>query len=191
MILEGHEMDNRREIPQPECIIYEQDGKVLKITRRWYSLRYVPLAFFTVAWDVFLIFWFATDLESKGGWWGIGFPIVAGVVGVLLTYATLAIFINHTDLVVTMDEIKTSHSPLPWIDKIVLSTPEITQFYSKHILGNKGMFAYELLAITLDGKSHRVLRYLETPDIPLFIEQHIEKWLKLKDIPVAGELPKK
>jgi hypothetical protein len=74
---------------------------------------------------------------------------------------------------------------------VTLPTREITQFYSKHIPGNKGTLAYELYAVTRDGKSHRVLRYLETPDIPLFIEQHIEKWLKLKDVSIAGELPRK
>jgi hypothetical protein len=184
-------MDRRSEILQPECITYEQDGKILKITRRWFSLRYVPLAFFCVVWDVFLIFWFAMDLEAAGGWWVTVFPVLAGIIGTVLTYATLAIFFNHTDLVVTMDEFKTSHSPLPWFPRVTLPTCEITQFYSKHIPGNKGTLAYELYAVTRDGKSYRVLQYLETPDIPLFIEQHIEKWLKLKDVRIAGELPRK
>jgi hypothetical protein len=182
----------RPEIPQPECICYEQDGKVLTITRRWFSLRYVPLAFFTVVWDLFLVLWFAMNLGAEGAHWLlILFPIIYITIGIVLTYFTLAVFINHTELEVTADLFKTSHGPLPWFGKVTLPTREITQFYSKHILGNKGMFAYELLAITQDRRSHRVLRYLETPDIPLFLEQHIEKWLKLKDIAVSGELPRK
>jgi len=186
-------MENRRpEIPQPECITYEQDGKVLKISRRWFSLRFVPLAFFCVVWDVFLIFWFAMNLGAEGAPWLVTlFPIIYITVGVVLTYFTLGMFLNHTDLEVTADLFKTNHGPLPWFGKMTLPTREIIQFYSKHILGNKGMFAYELHAVTRDGKSHRVLHYLETPDIPLFIEKHIEKWLKMKDASIVGELPGK
>jgi len=191
MISKGNEVNRRPEVSQPECISYEQDGKILKITRRWFSLRYVPLAFFCVAWDAFLVFWFAMDLKAGSGGWATFFPILFSMAGVILTYATLAVFINHTDLEVTSDLFKTSHGPLPWSGAMTLATSEITQLYSKHILGNKGTFAYELLLITKDGKSHRVLRYLETPDIPLFIEQHIEKWLKLKDKTIPGELLRK
>jgi hypothetical protein len=128
---------------------------------------------------------------AEGGWWVILFPIVVGIIAGSLTYFTLAIFFNHTELEVTADLFETGHGPLPWFGAMSLPTHEITQFYSKHILGNKGMFAYELLAVTRDGKSHRVLGNLETPDIPLFLEQHIEKWLKLKDMAVSGELPRK
>jgi len=184
-------VSRRLEVPQPECITYEQDGKILKITRRWFSLRYVPLAFFCVVWDAFLVYWYAMDLEAGDGLWVTFFPILFGIAGAILTYATLAIFLNHTDLEVTSDLFKTSFGPLPWFGTMALATDEIIQLYSKYIPGNKGTFAYELLSVTKDGKSHRVLRYLETPDIPLFIEQHIEKWLRLKDITIPGELPRK
>ena len=184
-------LTRRPEVPQPECITYEQDGRILKINRHWFSLRFVPLAFFCVVWDVFLIFWYAMDLGAGGGLWVTLFPILFGIVGAMLTYATLAVFFNHTDLEVTAEVFKTFHGPLPWFGSLTLPTRDIAQFYSKHILGNKGTFAYELNVVTRDGKSHRVLRYLETPDIPLFIEQHIEKWLKIKDAPVAGEISRK
>lgn len=182
----------RPEVPQPECITYEQDGKVLKIQRRWFSLRYVPLAFFCIVWDVFLVFWYAMELGAEGLPWLVTlFPIVYIIIGLALTYFTVAVFINQTNLEVTAAEFKISHGPLPWFGQLILPTREITQFYTKHVPGNRTTFAYDLHVVTRDGKSRKVLRYLETPDIPLFIEQHIEKWLKIKDVPVAGEIERK
>jgi hypothetical protein len=84
----------RPEIPQPESITYEQDGRVLKIRRRWFSLKYVPLAFFCVAWDAFLVFWYAMALGEKGApWIMVVFPIAHVAVGLGLTYSTLAGFL--------------------------------------------------------------------------------------------------
>ena len=120
----------------------------------------------------------------------IVFPIAHVAVGVALTYSTLAGFINHTDLEVTLDKLTTHHGPLPWTGQMSFPTKEITQFYTRHNKGNRGAFSYDLFMITRDGKTRKVLFGLESPDIPLFIEQHIERWLNIKDESVAGELPR-
>src|SRR5512133_3494872 len=43
----------------PTNIRTEKDAGSARIVQRWFSLKYVPMAFFCVAWDAFLFFWYS------------------------------------------------------------------------------------------------------------------------------------
>jgi hypothetical protein len=49
---------------------------------------------------------------------------------------------------------------------------------------------YTLYAITAANTEMRLLGRLENSNTAIFIEQQLERWLRIKDRPVAGELPR-
>lgn len=178
----------RPAVPQPESITITREGAAIRLTRRWFSWKYVPMAFFCVAWDAFLIFWYGIAFSTKAPWIMIVFPIAHLAVGVGLTYSTLAGFLNRTVMEVTRTEVNIWHEPLPWAGNILLKTGDVAQFYCAETPGSNNSHSYNLFAALRDGQRKKLLAGLDTPDIGLFIEQRLESWLKIPDQPVGGEI---
>src|SRR5258706_3290578 len=87
---------------------------VLRIHWRWFAASYIFLAFFCVAWDSFLIFWYSIAFGHDGAPWIMKiFPIGHVAVGVGITYATLCGFLNTTTVTAGQDALTVSHGPLP------------------------------------------------------------------------------
>jgi hypothetical protein len=181
----------RPEIPQPANVLIENDRKNARIIQRWFSLKYIPMAFFALAWDSFLLFWYGTALSNGAPWIMIVFPIAHVAVGIGITYSTLAGFINRTVLEVTREEIAVWFEPLPWLGEKTLKTKDLKQFYCKEKIThtkNGTQSKYELHAITTANQQVKLLGDLDNPDVALFFEQQLERWLRIADRPVAGEL---
>jgi hypothetical protein len=178
-------------IPIPNGVICKENQLGLRIVRRWYSLKYIPLAFFCMAWDAFLIFWYSMAFSTNAPWIMICFPIAHLAVGVSLTYSVITGFVNRTILEVTPGKLELWHEPLPWAGEVTLDTREIKQLYAqeKTSRGENGTtHTYELWMVAQDGRSRKLMSGLDSSDIPLYIEQQIESWLHIPDMPVAGEL---
>jgi hypothetical protein len=178
-------------VGQPANVTIEGDRKCARLVQRWYSLKYIPMAFFALAWDCFLIFWYSIAFSSNAPWIMIVFPVMHVAVGVGITYSTLAGFVNRTVLEVTHDEITVWFEPLPWLGETRIKTTELKQFFSKQKItsGKNGpTYRYELYAITRDNHLRKLLSNLDNPDVALFFEQQLESWLRIQDVPVAGEL---
>ncbi len=180
---------NRPEIAMPGGMHVDYGAQSLHLERRWFSMKYVPMAFFCVAWDAFLVFWYSMAFSMNPGWIFIVFPIAHLAVGVGLTYSTLAGFLNTTKVDVNSKFISIAHGPLPWLGDKSISTTSVKQFFTKEKRGEKGS-TFELYLLTQDNKSIKLMDGLDTPDAGLFIEQQIESWLQIKDTPVAGEFPR-
>jgi hypothetical protein len=178
-------------VGQPANVTIEGDRKCARLVQRWFSLKYIPMAFFAVAWDCFLIFWYSMAFRNGAPWIMVVFPILHVAVGVGITYSTLTGFLNRTVLEVTHDEISVWFEPLPWLGETRLKTAELKQFFSKQKISsgkNGPTYSYELYAITRDNKQKKLLSNLDNPDVALFFEQQLESWLRIQDVPVAGEL---
>ena len=178
-------------VPIPKGVESKVNSLGLRITRRWFSLKFIPLAFFCVAWDSFLIFWYGVAFSGNAPWIMIVFPIAHVAVGLGLTYTVLTGFFNRSVLEVTPGKLQLWHEPLPWTGEVTMDTAQIKQLYSKEQTsrGQNGTSStYELWVVTKDGRSRKLLSGLDSSDIPLYIEQQIENWLHIQDEPVAGEL---
>jgi len=178
-------------IPVPSGVVVKENELGLRITRRWFSLKYIPLAFFCVAWDSFLIFWYSMAFSTEAPWIMICFPIAHLAVGVGLTYYVITGFFNRTILEVTPGKMQLWHEPLPWAGEVKMDTSDLKQLYSKEksSRGEHGTsYSYELWMVSKDGRSKKLLSGLDSPEVPLYIEQQIESWLHIPDMPVAGEL---
>ncbi len=177
-------------IPVPNGVTVKENQQGLRIVRRWFSLKYIPLAFFCVAWDSFLIFWYGAVFSGNSPWIMAVFPIAHLVVGIGLTYSVLAGFLNRTVLEVTPKEFSVRHEPLLWPGEKTLITSDITQLFTKEKVsrGEHTTFTYELWAVTRDGKSQKLISGLESSDVPQYLEQQLETWLQIADRPIAGEI---
>ena len=181
----------RPRVPVPAMVRIEKEGKSARIVQRWFSLKYIPMAFFSIAWDSFLCFWYGMALGNHAPWIFIVFPIAHLAVGIGLTYSTLCGFVNRTVLEVTPEELSVWFEPLPWLGEKTIPVRHLKQLYcvEKTQRSESGTsHQYKLMAVTQDGRQAELLSNLDAPDVALFFEQQIEDWLKIPDCPVAGEL---
>ncbi len=191
---EQPEPRERMPVGRPQSVQVQSDGRSARLVRRWFSLKYVPMAFFCVAWDAFLCFWYGIAFSQENTpWIMIVFPVAHLAVGVGMTYATLAGFLNRTTLEVEREDISLWHGPLPWFGGKDLKTADVKQFYTTEKYKqskNGGYNVYDLHVITQKGESMKLVGDLEDAQVALFFEQQLEAWLRIEDAPVRGELPR-
>ncbi len=184
----------RPPVPLPSKFRVVDLGRELEISWKWFSPAQVFLAFFCVAWDSFLVFWYVMAFKEGAAWIMKVFPLAHLAVGVGLTYATLAGFWNRTVVRITADGISIRHGPIPWRGNRIMPSTEIEQIYCEEQRGRSSpggrIGAYSVNALTRDGRKVTLLRGLEEADQALYIEQAMEAGLGLEDRPVGGELPR-
>lgn len=183
----------RPTIPTPTgYTIDDADG--LQINRRWFTPMIVFLAFFCIAWDAFLIFWYFLAFTMNGPWIMKVFPIVHVAVGLALTYYVLASLLNTTTLLIRDGVLQVRHAPLPWWGQQSLPSDEIAQVFVQQdqSYGRHGrvQFQYSVSAVMKSGLKMPILTGLPDADQAQFVEQRIESYLGITDQPVAGELPR-
>lgn len=182
---------NRKLLPQPQDVKFTKRGDSLTFSWRWFSLQYIFLAFFCVAWDAFLCFWYGMALGSRGTpWIMIVFPIFHVAVGIGLTYYTLAGFLNHTTVRVDRRSFSVQHSPLPWFGAVNIPIQDLKQLYTQEKSSRESNrpATYQLNAVLNNGRKLKLASNLNDPDISFFLEQQIEHWLNIEDEPVYGEM---
>jgi hypothetical protein len=179
--------------PKPECVDINLDYDALNITYRWWSVKYIFLFVFCIAWDSFLIFWYS--MATKGApLIMILFPVGHVAVGIGLTYYTIAGFVNRTVINVNRQWLSVTHGPIPWYGNKRIDIPQVIQLFAEEVRSQNnrsGMsFSYQLNTLLRDNSKLKLLAGLPSPDIALFVEQNIEDYLNIKDQPVIGEMPK-
>jgi predicted RNA-binding Zn-ribbon protein involved in translation (DUF1610 family) len=188
-----YEIPERPPVPLPESVTLKKFKQGVRLVRRWFSWKFIPLAFFAIAWDAFLIFWYGMAFSTNAPWIFKVFPIAHLAVGVGLTYYTLAGFFNVSVIEITPQEFAVYHDPMPWPGEIKMPTGELTQLYCKEKVQhgeNGSTTTYELCAILSNKKALTLLKGLDSSDVALYMEQQVERLLKISDQPVGGELPR-
>ena len=176
--------------PRPREVSLQKRSDRLEISWRWFSWKYLPLAFFCIAWDSFLCFWYSIAFSTGAPWIMIVFPIAHLAIGVGLTYSTLAGFLNRSFVEIDRKYFSVSHGPLPWIGNIRVPVNQVEQLYCKEKIGKDGSSpSYQLSVILKDGRKKDLLSNLDSPEIGFYMEHQIENWLKIANRPVRGEIP--
>ena len=188
-------MENQQTLPapMPGNVTVDNHGTGLTLSYRWFSYKFIFLVFFCIFWDGFLVFWYSQALSGNAPLMMILFPLLHVGVGVGLTYYTVAGFVNRTIVDVTREGITIHHAPLPWPGNKTVPAFEITQLYREEVISrsNRGTnVRYRLSAISRDNKKIKLISGIDAADVALFLEQEIEKWLNIKNVPVTGEMPK-
>jgi hypothetical protein len=181
----------RPRMPIPHSIKIEKDGLTSRIVQRWFSWKYLPMAFFAFAWDSFLIFWYITAIASGAPVIFIIFPVAHLAVGIWITYTTLAGFFNHTTVELSQGKLSVWFDPLPWPGEKSLRANDIKQLFCKEVIKRSGegstTTSYHLYALDRQDHQIKLLTNLETPEVVQFLEQQLEEWLRIRNEPVEGE----
>jgi hypothetical protein len=175
--------------PRPNQVTIQKEGERLELSWRWFSWKYLPLAFFCIAWDGFLCFWYSIAFSTGAPWIMIVFPIAHLAIGVGLTYSTLAGFVNSSHVVIDRQVFSVHHGPLPWLGNLQVPVSEVEQLYCIQKPGkqNSGP-TFQLSVILKNGRKKDLLSNLNSPEIGFYMEHQIENWLNISDQPVRGEL---
>lgn len=179
------------DIGLPEHIQVRQEGTYMEIVRTWFGARTVFLTAFAVFWDGFLVFWYRLALQHGGPSIMIWIPLLHVAVGIGITYAAIAGWLNRTVIHVGHDVVSVRHVPLPFFPAPTLDATNIKQIYAgEKVTYSRGgsTTTYEVRAITRDGRNVRLVSGLPVKEQALYIEQATEKYLSIPDEPVKGEL---
>ena len=185
------------DIGLPEKIELVDHGSYIEIVRTWFGKRYVIIAAIAVFWNGFLVSFYGR-LPPDAHLMAFLFPLIHVGVGVGLIYSALAGFFNHTHIFVSPLLMEVRHRPLPWLGNKKVDATELKQLYAKDKISKshdgdgvgRTTVTYEVRAVTNGGQNIRIVGGLATQEQALAIEQQIEKYLKLKDAPVPGEVRK-
>ncbi len=183
-------LPERQPVPMPKGIEVVTDLGALQITYRWFSAKYIFMLIFTVFWNGFMLVWHGISLFS-GAWMMSAFGLLHTAVGIGIGYYTLAGLLNRTTVWVQGDVLRIDHAPLPWFGVRQIRASAIDQLYCRekvHRSDNGTSYSYQVHAALRDGSQEKLLSNLSDPEQALYIEQELERHLRITDRPVRGEL---
>jgi hypothetical protein len=183
---------SRGVVPMPSRIRVEDTVHGFRISRRWFHPVFLFLAFFSAVWLGMLAFFYTSVLGSTAPTAFLLFPLLHVAVGLGLAYWTLCGFLNTTTVAVERGTIEVRHAPLPWPGRGSWPASEVAQVYvreKRHAQKDGGAsFTYEVHALWKGGGAKRLLSGLMDVEQALFVEQEVERRLRIADRPVAGEV---
>lgn len=179
---------------RPRSVTVEETAFGVRVVRRWFSPVFFFLLFFCVVWNGILLAFYGMSRGSGMPWFVLLFPVVHVAVGLGLAYFTLCGFVNRTVVEVERGHTLTvRHGPLPWPGATSLDVGEIAQLFVGASLrrgrGGTEAPAFSLAAMTRDGRRVTLLKVAGlSVEEALYLEQELERRLRIRDEPVVGEV---
>ena len=161
----------------PDGIYIEQNPQSLRITRTWSKVAgYVMLAWIAV-WIGLWSFFLSLGQQSSG--WFILAPVLPGVI---MAYAALARFVNHTLIEINASRLIVQHSPLLWLGGKKFAVRDIQKLEPqiKKVHAKQGIVhIYQILVVRQNGKKAILLSGLEMTETQMiFIIEAINAYLQ-------------
>ncbi len=179
----------RPEVELPKRFTVDRANQTLAITWRWFSPAVIALLVFAVFWNGFLIVWHTIAL-SQGAWFMSLFGLIHTAVGVGLAYWVAAKFLNRTTVFASREWLQVRIGPLPWPGKLDLKHGDVRQFFCRQKVKhskNGATETYQVEAVIEGNLRKTIVKGLENADQAIFVEQQLEKYLGIEDVPVDGE----
>jgi len=184
-------------VPRPSKFHTEDDGVALRIWWRWFHPAVFFLLPFAIAWNAFLVGWYGMATGDMGGapflfrFVFLVFPLAHVAVGVGLAYVVLTMLFNRSHVVVDRGTLTVTHGPLPW-PGATLNSDDVEQIYCNRVGGKNSDSSptFSVQARLKDGSVKTLLSNVQASEEALYLEQAIEQHLRIRDLPVAGELPR-
>lgn len=182
----------RPQIELPSRFRIQNGPEGIMIVRRWLGPEAFFLLFFAVFWNG-IVGVFVVSIMAAGSWLGLMPLSLHLLAGLAVGYAAMTMFLNSTVITIGYDAIRVEHGPLPVPGRRMVPRAEIRQLYSDERIshskngqtvryGVKVLLKNEREIDLIDGLAHR--------EEALFVEQQIERHLKLDDQEIPGELPR-
>ena len=170
--------DNQRTIPEGLDLITTPHGIVIR--KVWRSWKLIPLAFFAVVWDSFLIFWYSQAFtKSNPPLMMVLFPIGHVAVGLGLTYYLVASFMNTTDVTISATGVEIKTGPAPWIGNKHVPVEDIRDIIVRERAANRGTLTYNVMYADQSRKERKLIAWITQPDQAEFIADTIRDTLGL------------
>src|SRR5258706_7093143 len=177
------------ELGLPEKLEIVRHGLYLEIIRKWFGKQFIFLTAFAIFWDGFLFFWYSNAV-TRGNLVALLFPVLHLGVGIGMTYYVIAGWFNRTHIYVGKGKMAVYHKPIPWFGNAEFDTSTFKQLYAKERnsrnWNNNGGATYETRVISRDNRDLQLVSGLDTSEQALYIEQEIERYLGIEDVPVKG-----
>ena len=168
-------VSNKPMIEMPKNFKISNERGSLVIERRWFGLSTIPLCFFVVFWDSFLVFWY---FMAVGNIAALLFPLIHVSVGILLTYMAITGLFNTTRIQITVNKLSIKHGPLPWPGNQIIDAGQIEQLFC---------MKFAVHARLKNGKTIILIGSLSEYEQARYLEQKLEEVLKIIDVVVPGE----
>ena len=189
--------DRRATAPRPQKFHVDEDAGGLHIWWRWFSPAVFFLLPFAIAWNAFLIGWYSMATGDMGGapfffrFVFLVFPLAHVAVGVGLAYLVLAMLLNRSVVKVDRGVLTVAHHPLPW-PGATLEADQIEQIFCSRVAGKNSDSSptFQVRARLKNGSVKTLLTNVTDSDEALYLEQAIERHLRIRDVEVTGELPR-
>lgn len=138
--------------------------------------------------------WFAIAFSSDEiPWMMVLFPLIHVAAGIGITYFTVATIFNTTTILADYQTLSVSHKPIPWPGQKTFQRGDIDQLYSvekMHRNKNGVNYTYEVRVLQKDRTQRALLTGLQNTEQALYVEQELERYFRIRDRPVPGELPR-
>ena len=180
----------RPRVPMPEKIELQELDNTLEIRRRWFGFAFIFLALFCLVWNGFMVAWHVMAW-STGAWFMSFFGLLHTAVGLGLLYFTIAGFLNTTTIRAGQGVLDVKSAPIPWPGNKSVPIVDVKQLYcseKSHHGKNSSSYTYEVNAIRFNDAKETLVKGLTEADQALYIEQELERFLKIEDRPVRGEV---
>jgi hypothetical protein len=153
------------------------------LRRRWRTGQGFFMLIFAVAWNAFLVNWYALAFSGSAPWIMFVFPIAHVAVGIGVAYGALTNLLNTTVFEIDGGVLRLRHGPIPARGNRELPTDELLQLYTEEHTGSKGSKSYALVAAVRSGPAIKLVEGLENRQQALYIERAIENHLGIPDAP--------
>lgn len=150
------------------------------------------LTFFTIVWNGFLIP-FIVIAVTTGAWQMLLGISIHLLVGIGLLYNMIARFVNTTHVNVDRYRLLVDHRPLrmPFYKDRNISVSEIKQVFVEKYVSSKTNgrpnFAFRVSVALNSQRTVQLIRGLKHPDMAVYVEQQVERFLEIEDKPVEEE----
>ncbi|HMN89149.1 MAG TPA: hypothetical protein PKE68_03950 [Saprospiraceae bacterium] len=193
MLLQKHTRQ-RPQVSMPKGIEAFSYLSELDIDINWYKTSNSGfIIFFTVFWNAVLLPFIIVALTTDE-WIIMLFISIHLIIGLSFLYYTIALLFNITSVIASRHHIRIVHKPIkmPFYPDREVPVDTVEQVfvdqYVESTTNNRPNYAYAVRILTKDGQRLRLVKGLQTPEQAIFIEQEIERFLKIEDRPVAGEV---
>lgn len=179
----------------------EKTDTDLSIVYRWFTLEAIAVLIFSFIWIGLLTAFafggvtaFIKNPPQQIPKFILLFPALILVLmtsyGVVMVYTALGMIFNKTRITVDQALLQIRTGPFPMQRRVKLDSHLIKQLYCKRKMRyskNRSREIFQIDAILADQRECNLLKNLPTPDLALYIEQEVEKFLNLPNHSVPGE----
>lgn len=180
----------QKPLVMPRHFRVTQEVQTLTISWRWFKWQTLVVAALCVFWN-FKAVAYGQALGPDASTREYLVYIIMIAVGIAMSYYTLGMLVNRTTVTAGRGQLRVSHGPLPWLGGLALESTRVRQFYVKSYESRSKRTLRTLYAVrakTLDHEDLNVVGELEQEAEARYIEQALERYLRLEDTPVKGEV---